>query len=115
MKIQYLKLISGEDVVAQVEDIDETSETITLIQPFVISLAKVQGYHQYTAHRWNLFLDDGGEDKVSIKRNMVMFSNMANDYVMEMYSTWIRQDEDDEDDISDIMQELNADYLKRIH
>ena len=117
MDIQYFKLISGEDVVAQVEDFDETSETITLLQPFQISIEKIRGYHQYTAYRWNVFIDEKYEDKVSIKRNMIVFSGTPNDYILEMYENWTKQEEVNpmNEDLSEILMELNSEYLKKVH
>ena len=118
MQIQYFKLISGEDVVAQTEDIDETSETITLLQPFVLSVTRSEGYHQYTSYRWNIFMDESYEDEISIKRNAIVFFGKPIDYVIDMYENWTKQEEIDpieEEDMSEMMRELHAEYLKKVH
>lgn len=123
MDIRYFKLISGEDILAQVEELDESSTSICLIKPFLVSIQRTGGYHQFTAHRWNLFISEKYEDRVHLQKNAIMFSGDPNEYFFEMYEEWLKpertyklhQDEEDLEEIKDLMEELHEEYLKKVH
>ena len=58
--VMYLKMITGEDVVATVDDsqvFDELDE-IEIINPFVIRISKSHGFYEYSAIRWGMFLSE---------------------------------------------------------
>lgn len=96
MNIQFIKLITGENVLAEVEDIDETSDTITLINPILVVVQSVYGTFNYSAYKWNVFTNEKS-DCIFLRKNAIMYSGNPNDYIIDMYKKWSSPKEEEEE------------------
>jgi hypothetical protein len=130
-KVVYLKMITGEDVVATVGDnqvFDELDE-IEIIDPFVIHISKSQGFYEYTAVRWGMFLNEKYDYTFYIPTKHILIFGDANDQVIEMYDNWTndsreaesisipdeqRKSEMDED-MLEAYEQKYKEYLKKVH